>query len=678
MSDKKDTSPKFRIKSRRALIWLAIVLANLFVAQGWLLYSVNESSFDDPPWFSVILIGLASVALLAGLASRWRTAEDDTAGFEISLSWLARLAPYRRWLALLGAGLLTWFVLWRIPQLAEHESYTAVFLAWLLAIILFCAAVIPRAERGWRWPDWIRRPDGWFLGMVGLLALALFVRLWQIGSLPFTLSGDEASQGLEAVKIINGELRNPFTTGWLGVPTMGFFLNSYSLQLFGRNTMALRLPWAFVGAATVLVAFLLVRQMQGRRLAWITAVLLATYHYHIHYSRLGSNQIADPLFLALALLFLMRALDGKKRLDWTLLGVVTGLAFYFYAGARLTPVVVTAVLGYWFLLNPRRFWQEHGRGVVIAVLAFLLVAAPMIQYALRFPDDFNARLNQVGILQSGWLAREVEIRGESSISILFDQFQRAVFAFNYYPDRTVWYGLRDPLLDPFFGGLFLLGLVYGTLRLFTPEIGRRLAPMIAWWWGGILLGGMMTESPPSSQRLVTVAVPTCFLLAFILIELLRLTRQSLPRLPEKALLAVAVTAFAFVSLKTYFVDYTPQRIYGGSHAELATQIAPTLNRLKYNHRLVFVGAPWMYWGFATLPYLVPDAEASDIIEPLTAPVPIDWGPGDKGVVFIVLPQRQAELDELIVPTFPAGTRQEVYSPVDGRLMVTLYQLPPLR
>ncbi len=512
MASKKDPLKKIRIKNKRSLIWLIIVLFNLAVAQIWLFYLEKSPRFDEPPWVATILVGLAVIALLAALSHQWRTTDDAQAGFEMTItwSWLPMIEKHSHWIALFGGMLATIFILWRIPKLASDANYTPIFLAWLLAIGLSFWAIVPKAERSWHWPSWLMQRDKQFWGIVTLMLVAFLLRLWQIGTIPFTLSGDEASQGLEAIQVIEGKLRNPFTTGWLGVPTMSFFFNSYSLRLFGRTIAALRLPWGIVGASTVLVTFLLAKQIYGRRMGWITAVLLATYHYHIHYSRLGSNQIADPLFLALALLFLMRALDNKKRLDWALLGLVTGCAFYFYAGARLTPIVVTAVLGYHFILNPRRFWQDHHMGVIIAIWVFIIVTAPMLQYAVRFPNDFNARLNEVGILQNGWLSREVETSGNSAATVLFDQFQRAVFAFNYYADRTEWYGLRKPLLDPFFGGLFLLGLLYGTSRLFTPTIGRRLAPVIAWWWGGILLGGVMTLSPPASQRLLTVAVRNCF------------------------------------------------------------------------------------------------------------------------------------------------------------------------
>ncbi len=674
MAEDKDTGPKFRVKNGRLLIWLTIILVDLLVAQWWLWYAVTQSPFDSPPWLAIFLLGVAVMALFVGLSSRMRR-DVESDGVELSLRWLDGLRPYSRWLALIGAIVAITFVLFRIPRQADDSNYTAVFLVWLLAAVFYFVAVVPRAEWQWAWPGWLQKRDSWFWGMAALMFMALLLRVWQIGHIPFTLGGDEGSQGLEAVKVIRGELRNPFTTGWLGVPTMSFFFNSLSLRLLGPTIVGLRLPWAFVGAATVLVVYFLIKRVSGRWLGMVTAVLLATYHYHIHFSRLGSNQIADPLFLGLALLFLMRALDGHKRLDWALLGTVNGLAFYFYAGARLTPIVVTAVLGYWFVLNPRRFWREHGGGLLVAIWAFLLVAAPMIQHAVRFPNDFNARLNQVGIIQSGWLEREVDVRGESMASILFDQFQRAALAFNYYADRTVWYGLRQPLLNPFFGGLFLLGLLYSSLRLLTPTVGRRIAPLLVWWWGGMILGGMLTESPPSSQRLISLAVPTCFFLAFVLNELLKLARQAVDHIPEKAVTVVFLAVFAFTSLKTYFLDYAPLRIYGGQNAEMATQIAPLLNELKFTHEFQFVGAPWMYWGFATLPYLVPDAVASDIIDPLTEPVSPDLQPVDKGVVFIVLPQRQEELDYLIEPAFPDGRRREIYSPVNGRLMVTLYELP---
>ncbi|MEJ2750914.1 MAG: hypothetical protein P8183_23850, partial [Anaerolineae bacterium] len=150
MSEDKDPTPKFRIKNGRLLIWLVIVLINLAAAQWWLWLAVNHSMPDSPPWLAVAVIGLAVAALVLGLSPRWR-AKDQSAGYEVSLRWWMWLRPYRRWLFLVAAILLITIVLYRIPHMAGDASYTAVFLAWLMAIILYCLAVVPRAEWSRPW-----------------------------------------------------------------------------------------------------------------------------------------------------------------------------------------------------------------------------------------------------------------------------------------------------------------------------------------------------------------------------------------------------------------------------------------------------------------------------------------------------------------------------------------------
>lgn len=674
-----DENSPFLIQKREAFVWLLTSLAGLLAGIWFLGQARDQSVQNTPPYIAVLLLLLSALALWFGRRAAMPVAANreelrTTSIYALGFAALSEVTFSWRLLALFAAVGLSIFTLWQIPQLTATDNYTAVTLTWLAAFLLFALAVLHPRDHSIDWRGKLSE-NRWAFGALFLIAsVALIVRAWQIETIPFTLGGDEASQGLEALRVLNGDLRNPFTTGWLGVPTMSFFFNSLSLNWMGSTITALRLPWALIGTATVVATFFLVQQLHGTKLALATAVLLATYHYHIHYSRLGSNQVADPFFLTCALVCMVYGLQKQSRLGWLLAGAIAGLAFYFYAGARLTPVVMTAVLGYLFILSPRDFWQKNRVGILIMVGVFLIVAAPMMQYALRYPGEFNARLNQVGIIQSGWLVNEVEVRGTSMLSILWDQFQRAALAFNYYPDRTVWYGLTEPLLDPIFGGFFLLGLLYGTIQLFDRQTGPRVAPFVAWWWGGMLLGGMLTESPPSSQRLITLAVPVCFFIAYALWELLLLAQQTFRRLPATLLLIIFLFMFAFTSLTTYFVEYTPQRRYGGHNAEMATQIAPMLNAQKADRRFYFVGAPWMYWGFATLPYLVPNADAQDLEEPLQHPLDPALLPANKAATFLVIPPRQAELT-ILQQAYPQGKTTEIFSPVDGRLMVTLFDVP---
>lgn len=559
--------------------------------------------------------------------------------------------------------------------MGTQDNYLHVFLAWVFA---FAAYVLAFGQPGWlRLPDW----KSWWssnrrLGLaLAAITLAAFVlRLWQLDSIPFVLSGDEASIGLSGVYVVEGEIRNPFSTGWYSVPTMNFFLLSLPLHLFGQTVFAIRLPAALLGAITIPLVFVLVRRLADERFALVTAALLAVYHYHIHFSRLAANMAFDPLFAVLVLYFLHRALERNARMDWIWAGAFCGLVFYFYAGARFVPLLAAAVLGYSLLSDGWGSLRRNWRGMLLMAGAFLVVAAPMLQYAIRFPDDFNARVNQVGIIQSGWLARETEITGKTVAEILLDQFRRAVLAFNYYPDRTVWYGLRQPLLDPLFGVLFLLGLGFATLRAFIPPSNKSLFLMAAWWWGAVLAGGFLTENPPSSMRLVTTAVPVCFLITLAISQLLSLARRAHRAVPMNAMMAAAVLLFAGISLKMYFYDFTPQRLAGGPRAELATVLAPRLRELAAGHQIYFVGAPWMYWNFTTNPFLVPAATVQDIEEPIAAPLKPGMLPAGRGAAFVVLPERRAELP-FILETFPQAAVYEIETDSAWRVSATLVVVP---
>jgi hypothetical protein len=584
-----------------------------------------------------------------------------------------------QWAALLVAPVLILVLLWQLQREPPLDSYNWGLPVWMAALGLYVAAVAA-GSRGAEHPAEPEQQGGrWLLpALAALLLLAFGLRVWNLGTIPETLGGDEGSQGLEAMRVLEGKISNPFGTGWLGVPTMSFYFNALSIGPLGNTIVALRLPWVLIGTLTVLVMFLLTRRLFGLTLALLTAALLATYHYHIHFSRLGSNQVADTLFVALALWLLYRGYDRRSALDWALCGLVIGAAQFFYAGARFTAVVTIAVLGFLALrdgLLP--FARQRWRELLVLASAALLSSAPMIQYAIRFPNEYNARVNQVGVIQSGWLESEQEIRGEGALTILFDQAQRAFLAFNFYPDRNVWYGSDEPLLQGVAAALFALGVGYASLHLWN----RRMYPMVAWWGGATILGGMLTESPPSSQRLITLAAPAMFFVALALVKIGQHVFQPGVGRGHRRLytgfLGGAAVALTLLSLHWYFIEFTPQQRYGGYNGVVATSIGKyARDELGPEWQMYFVGPPRMYIGFGSIPYIAADVEGVDIHEPLTAPISRDIVDMEKNAVFILLPERREEL-QMIRATFPGGKLETVPSPVPGidQPLYLLYQVP---
>ncbi len=693
----------------RIAVGILLIAAILLAVQAQALFSVDRLE-DRDAGIPFALAAMTAFAVVAYLADRWLgkarditdcpTAPHKTnAPAQIHIAAEIRASvkqhPWRT------AGVIVSFGLWFItlsnlridPPLPD---YNLTLTMWLASIVLFAVSIIipqPRARRDWKaW--WAQN---WLIVVavsgIGLLALAL--RVINLDGIPPTLGGDEGSQGVEALKILRGQLANPFTTSWMSVPTMSFFFNTLTIGPLGHTAFALRLPWARIGTATVLIRFALTRRLKGLAMGLMVGALLAAYHYHIHYSRLGSNQVADAFFMAAAFFFLYRAYDEGGMLNWVMAGIVAGLAQYFYAGARFVTIMVGVTLVYFIVRERRVFVRTHWRGLIVLAIAFLISAGPMLQFAVRYPNEYNGRLNAVGIFQSGWLKLAENLWHQGPLEILIDyQLKRSALAYNAFPDPTYWYGSPRPLFDGLWAILFMLGLGYATLR----PGDRRLFPMVIWWWGAILLGGVLTENPPSSQRLITSAPPAVFFVALaiwktgqIAERLLRVRGARAPaeattsptqarsmarRYLLPALGATHVAVLCWLSVNWYFVEYTPLRVYGNYTAVTADALARyAQTTLNSSDRIVFFGAPQMYVDFGSIKYLVPDITGQDIANPLTAPFDPKILPDGKQPVFVFLPFRRGEL-AYVQQTYPNGSIEELPSPIPGATqpLLTIYRV----
>jgi hypothetical protein len=680
--------------------WLLLIGACLSGLMGQYYFSKRPNYF----WDGVAFYALAALLLLVLVRSPRQTGEQG--GFV--LPRLSAEAVVRGLVS--GLGLLLGLLV--VVQLVHpREDYWPVFWLWVAGIGLYLLGFV-------RWPllrrsssDDMTSPGslatkslgswlcsaGWEWGLLAvILLLAAALRMWRIDMIPWTLGGDEGSQGLWARDVLEGRLPNMFGLGWLSVPNLSFYWQAAWLKLAGDDVFGLRLPWAVVGTLTVWGSYLLVRRLLDRRLAFLTAFLLATYHFHIHYSRLGSNQVADPLFVVWALYFMVMGWQGGRRWAWAASGVIAGLAFYFYAGSRQVPVILVAVLA-WAALTQRDFLRAHRDDLLVMLGGFAVTVGPMALYALQHPNDFNARLNQVGIFQSGWLEREVAITGRSKLSLLIEQFRKAFFAFNFYKDRVVWYGADIPLMDFLASIFFLLGAVLSAWRVLWPDWGTEpgegslsampaeasspraggwpYAVFVIWFVLVMTLGGALTENPPSSQRLVSSAVPAVFFVAVALRTLSRVLAElvELPELGRRVVVGVVALVLAVISVRYYFGPYQELWVYGSFNGEVATRLGYYLRDLGPEWQEYFFGAPRMYADFGSTPFIAKGIRLYDVREPLSGPP--DFVDPSYKAVFVFLPERIHEL-AFVQQAYPGGVLEEVHriGDPDGPLLFTAYKV----
>ena len=687
-------------KGRRAAALLLLAAALGLATLGQFYFFRRR----DYLWDGAVLNALAVLCFLLA----WRQLSPRTA-----VAHLVRLrAVPRRWSAqaiLLAAGLFFAFVATLMSSgRAWNQTTTDAVIMWLIGIVCAAAAMIdpqivwPAAAR--RFPQvmaagpsallgnlllWLRRISRatWLemATVAALTLLAFLLRATALDTVPYTLGGDEAWHGLLARQVLRGDMRNPFVMGYMSMPTFFYWPLSWSLWLVGDGMVGLRLPAALAGTLTVPLFYGLVRSLWGRRTALLSALFLVTYDYHIHYSRLGANNVWDPLFAVVIFWAVDRGLAKSRERSaplrvrpLILAGLVLGLAFYFYTGARLLPILIT-LYAFFVWLQRRRDCRSQSGGVSIGELiwplamigvALVIVAGPVLSFALAHPDDWNARVNQIGIIQSGWLAREPGLTGKSTTWILAEQVLRSAGAFHVYTDRTVWYGADRPLLGFLAGILGLVGMAWAVAHWRE----RRYFLMLIWFWGVILTGGVLTEGPPSSQRLVMAIPVVCLLVAAGLEAAVSLARRLLRARPvtEKLALGLLIVALAASNIHYYFVTFTPSHRYGSQNGETATMIGHYLRGQSLGTQVYFLGAPRIYWGFGTIGFLAPQVVGHDIEQPLTGPP--DLPDVSQSMLFVFLPERTGEL-QWVQAAFPGGQFGDFY---DDRecLRFSIYETSP--
>jgi 4-amino-4-deoxy-L-arabinose transferase-like glycosyltransferase len=667
------------------LMLIAFALVMAFVGQS------QFSTQDDVLWQGLLCFVVAIASLLAAEWLLWRrrasapavpTAADKAADQADAarprrLSVGGMSAHRVRWLLTGAALLLTIRVFHVLSTTPQTFQETGPLLSWLVACILMIAAWIDipsvRQIRAWIWQY---RGEIAAVGLLTLAALAL--RLWNLAEAPFTVSGDEGTIGQDMKRMLTGEIINPFLL--LPLSSISYMAEAVSPLLFGLDTWSLRLPHAIFGTLAIPAVYLLARVLFNRQVALVAALLLAGYVLHLHYSRVAIKVIYDTFFYSVTLAALAYGLKQRSGpFPFVLAGVLAGLAQHANVGARLLPIVMVAFVIY-LAIFARDWLRGQWVNLLLMVTTFVIVIPSILVYAIQHPDIYNSRLNQVGIIQNGWLEREQEFHDTSAPVILAEQLKFTLFGFMFYRDRTVSYG-GSPLANPAMSLLLFLGLGLGLLFWWKKP---PFALLMLWFWGGLLGGGVLTIGPPTSNRLVMLTPVVALLAAVALVEVVRLLFATFGAQHRQFVLAVVACVLALpiavYDVRFYFNEYIPENYFGGNEAQIATILGYELQDQSPQPHLYFYGAPQMWSGFSTLVLLAPDLPRTDIEQPLESPQALDelvqqTNPdAERDALFVVLPHRMDQLD-VIQQQYPGGTLLEVGSTDGEKLLFYSYRVP---
>lgn len=155
-------------------------------------------------------------------------------------------------------------------------------------------------------------------------------------------------------------------------PSLVFWIQHFSMRIFGETNFGFRLPSAVFGVASVYLLYLIGTVLHSRTVGLMSALLLAVTVNHIYISRAGLQEAYVIFFILLASYFFLRSLKKDTYLIWT--GVILGLALLTkYTIFLLVPIFLV------YLIIFKREYFLNKKLWIGAVLA-LAIFSPVIIY----------------------------------------------------------------------------------------------------------------------------------------------------------------------------------------------------------------------------------------------------------------------------------------------------------
>lgn len=269
--------------------------------------------------------------------------------------------------------------------------------------------------------------------------LALFLRLWKLGSVPPSLNWDEASWGYNAYSILKtgrdeyGEFF-PFILKSLGdfKPAFYVYLVAASEAIFGVNEFAVRLPAALFGTLSIFPIFLITKELftefkKKEVVALIASAVWAFLPWDYHYSHSAWENNVLVFFALLALWFFLKALNRNYRFFY-LSAFLFGFCLYIYQSAKiLVPLIILGLL----IFNWRKVVNTPRRIIGLSLAVLIVISGPMFFSA--FLGDAGGRLKIMSIFSySRPLQEAAEIAKEENGTPNSLEFRIFHGGFNYY------------------------------------------------------------------------------------------------------------------------------------------------------------------------------------------------------------------------------------------------------
>ncbi|QQG40347.1 MAG: glycosyltransferase family 39 protein [Candidatus Levyibacteriota bacterium] len=465
--------------------------------------------------------------------------------------------------------------------------------------------------------------------LVCIIILAIFLRFFQLGQNPSSLTWDEVAWGYNAYTLgIDGrdEFGRFLPLDYLESfgdfkPPLYAYLVIIPVKIFGLNEFAVRFPSAFFGVLTVFATYFLTKELFNKspyslkirnlklEISEVAALLLAVSPWHVNLSRAAFEANISTFFIVVGVLFflLWRNKNYGYALPTSIVSFV--LSLYVFNTARVVSPLLFLVLA---IVSLKQFWNRKIQ-VAIAVIVGGIILFPLLKFL--FTPQASLRFQEVNIFSDIGIVQRantyIENDGNTTISKIIHnrrwgytiEFLRHYF--DHFSARFLFLrGDGNPKFSTQdVGSMYLWDLpffIIGVLFLFRYRPGHWwLVPV--WLLIGIVPAATARETP-HALRIETTLPTFQIFVAFGIVIFYQWIFSIKNRLKRRTVINVSI-ALLFLQilyyLHGYYIHYP--REYSGQWQYGYKEAIAYIQNVEKNYDAIYftdsLGRPHIYYAF---------------------------------------------------------------------------------
>ncbi len=398
---------------------------------------------------------------------------------------------------------------------------------------------------------------------LGIFFTGFFLRIYKFYDF-VTYLGDQGRDAIVLKRILTLEhfpaIGAPTSVGQVYLGPFYYYFIAPWLWLSNFNPVGPAVGVAFFSSLYVLINYLLIKDLFGRKTALISSALIAFSAVLIELSRFSWNPNLLPLFTLLLVYSTIKAVQTHRKIFYLLAGAFLSLTIQLHYLALFLAMPV-AVIFLWDLLENKK---EIGLGikkVLMSFGSFLFFSSPLLVFDLR--HDFLNSKNFIKLFQES-------SPGTSSNKLegLFQTF----FTLNQHVFQTPLEALLLGILLVIFTALFFLQI----------KTNRKLSYVSLFFL--LSLFGLSLYSGPKHPHYYGTVYPLYFILISYLLANLLKTKIFIP------IFLLFVAAYVFFNSQSYHYFYDQ----GSDQITKAQVIARAIKDSVTKEKFVVTALPNQY------------------------------------------------------------------------------------